>query len=92
MFESTICKTNHHHHHHDDDADHVDADHDDHNDDWFHGECFQLGGGGNLVLFMVRGRAIFRGTFSNRYGIMGIFFTIFRHLTELWVSFSEDFS
>ena len=35
------------------------------------------GGGGNLVLFMVRRSVIFRGTFSNRYGIMGIFFTIF---------------
>ena len=36
-----------------------------------------LGGGGILVLFVVRGRAIFRGTFSNHYGIMGIIFTIF---------------
>ena len=48
--------------------------------------------GGTLVLFVVQGRAILRGTFSNGYGIMGIIFTIFRHFTELWVSFSGDFS
>ena len=28
--------------------------------------------GGTLVLFMVRGRAMYKGTFSDRYGIMGI--------------------
>ena len=50
------------------------------------------GGGGNLVLFMARGRAIFRGTFSNHCGIMGVFFYNVRHLTELWVPFSGDFS
>ena len=43
------------------------------------------------VLFMVWGRAIFRSTFSNSYGIMSIYFTIYRHLTELWVPFSGDF-
>ena len=35
-------------------------------------------GGGNVVLFMVRGRAIFRGTF-------------FETVTELWVAFSQFF-
>ena len=35
------------------------------------------GGGGNLVLFMVRGRVIFKGYF-------------FQTVTELWVSFSQS--
>ena len=35
-----------------------------------------LGGGGTLILFVVRGRAIFRGTF-------------FQTIPELWVSFSQ---
>ena len=49
-------------------------------------------GGEYLSTFHGMGTCLFRGTFSNRYGIMGIIFTIFRHLTELWVSFSGDFS
>ena len=36
------------------------------------------GGGGTLILFVVRGRAIIRGTF-------------FQTITELWVSFSQFF-
>ena len=36
------------------------------------------GGGGTLVLFVVRGRAIFKGYF-------------FQTITELWVSFSQFF-
>ena len=51
------------------------------------------GGGGNLGIFHGTGTChFFRCTFLNSCGIMGIIFTIFRHLTELWVSFSGDFS
>ena len=50
-------------------------------------------GGGVSKYFSWYGDAPFLGVLlSNRFGIMGIFFTIFRHLTKLWVSFSGDFS
>ena len=55
--------------------------------------CWLGGRGGGVGTF-----STFRGTchsigvlFSNRYGIVGIIFTIFRPFTELWVSFSGDF-
>ena len=51
------------------------------------------GGGGNLVLFMVRGRAICYGCiFQTATSLWVSFFTIFRHLMESWVPFSRDFS
>ena len=50
------------------------------------------GEGGSLVIFVVRGTAIFGVPLTTSYGSMGIIFTIFRHFTELWVSFSGDFS
>ena len=61
-----------------------------------------LGGGGILILFVVRGRAIFRGTFFKQsrnyqyhfhsfqifYGIMVIILRNYGyHFTELWLSF-----
>ena len=50
-------------------------------------------GGGHLSTFHGTGTCHFLGVhFSNCYGIIGIFFTIFRHLTELWLSYSGDFS
>ena len=50
-------------------------------------------GGGYLSTVRGMGTCHFLGVlFSNLYGIMGFIFTIFRHFTELWVSFSGDFS
>ena len=50
------------------------------------------GGGGYLSTVRGTRTCHFLGVlFSNRDGIMGIVFTIFRHFMELWVSFSGDF-
>ena len=57
-----------------------------HNDE-FSERLHARGGGCILVLFVVRGRAMFRGTYSQRYGFMGIIFAIFIHFTEILVSF-----
>ena len=47
-------------------------------EEWSETRIHARGGGGILVLFVVRGRAIFRGTF-------------FQTITELWVSFQQFF-
>ena len=56
------------------------------------GKEIPRGGGGYLNTVRGMETCHFLGVlFSNRYGIMGIIFTIFRHFTEFWVSFSGDF-
>ena len=46
----------------------------------------------SLYFLWYRDVPITKGTFSNGYGIMGIFFTIFRLLAELCVTFSGNSS